>query len=138
MTIYKIRPFTDSNSRLLISKAIRTGIEIDGSDNPYIITLNYENDVIFGLGVLISDQFFITAGRLFHRYTRIKFNRIHIKFAMFHGAGPRYKVEDAVINSYHDLDLLLRDVDYAVLRVSYFMHNIFLNLNKVNFIPHMI
>ena len=43
---------------------------------------------------------------------------------MFHGAGPRYKVEDVVINSYLDLDLLLRDVDYAVLRVSYFMHNI--------------
>ena len=118
-----MRSFTDPNSTLLISKVTRTGIGIDQSDNPYIVILYYENEV-FGLGVLISDQFFITSAHLVHRYTLIGFNKIHIKLAMLHDAGPSYKIEEVVINSYDNLDMLHRGIDYAVSRVSYFMHNI--------------
>ena len=80
--------------------------------------------MVFGLGVLISDQFFITAARLVDSHVHNDFNQIYIKLAMPFNAGPRYNIEKAVINSYAHINLQERNIDYAVLRVSYFMHEI--------------
>ena len=93
-------------------------------NNPCVVTLNFGNDVIFGLGVLISNNIFITAAHLIMHYAHNGFNNFYIKLSMPHNRGPRYEIEEVVINSYNHTDLLERDIDYAVLRVSYFMHNI--------------
>ena len=119
-----MRVFTELNSALLISKVIHTDLETDLRENPYVITLHRDEGVVFALGVLISDQFFITAARPIHNYTETNFEGIYIKLAMLDNLDQPYYIEGAVFNSCDHISFPYRDINLAVLRVSDFMHEI--------------
>ena len=112
------------NPALLISKVIHTDLETDLIENPYVVTLYRPNNVVFALGVLISDQFFITAARPIHFFTFLSFLGIYIKLAMLHNVDRPYYIEGPVINSYDHITRQQQDANFAVLRVSDFMHKI--------------
>ena len=63
-----MRVFTELDSALLISKVIHTDLETDLIESPYVVTLCRRNNMVFALGVLISDQFFITADQPINYY----------------------------------------------------------------------
>ena len=119
-----MRVFTELNLALLISKVIHTDLERDLRENPYVITLHRDGDVVFALGVLISDQFFITAARPIHNYTETNFEGIYIKLAMLHNLDQPYYIEEPVFDSCDPYSFPDHDINLAVLRVSDFMHKI--------------
>ena len=119
-----MRVFTELDSALLISKVIHTDLETDLIENPYVVYLCHDERVIFALGVLISDQFFITAARAIDYYTERNFEGIYIKLAMLYTLDQPYYIEGAVFNSCDYISSRYNDINLAVLRVSDFMHEI--------------
>ena len=112
------------HSALLISKVIHTDLETDLIENPYVVTLCRRNNMVFALGVLISDQFFMTAAQPITYHSHFGFDGVYVRLAMLHNVDRPYYIEGPVINSYDHITRQQQDANFAVLRVSDFMHKI--------------